>query len=69
MSIRHKIIERRPPNENISRALKLDFGICHFRKIFLNRNFHDFEKEFSLSGPRQEFCFPLLCKTELANHS
>lgn len=54
-SVKNKIVERTPLNENISRALKLEFGICHLRKIVLNGNFpdifSDFDKEFSLSGP------------------
>lgn len=69
MSIKNKMYQRTPLNENICTALKLAFGIYHFRKLFLNVNFldifTDFDKEFSLSGPRQQFSFILLCKTDI----
>lgn len=63
------MFKRSPPTENICTALKLTFGICRLRKIFLNGNFPDiftdFGKKFSLSGPRQQFYFILLCKTDI----
>ena len=58
-----------PLKENVSTTLKLNIGIFHLMKIFLNWNvpkiFIDFDKTIPfeiLSGPRQLFYFTLLCK-------